>query len=484
MVNRREFLRGAAAAATATALRPSWMSAQRATPLRFPDHFLWGVATSAYQIEGAVHEDGRGESVWDRFSHTPGKTKFGQNGDIACDHYHRWKEDLALLKSLGLTSYRFSTAWPRIQPSGSGKANPKGVDFYSRLVDELLRLGIRPLPTLYHWDLPTPLEDAGGWPNRDTAARFADYADIVARALADRAQVWAIFNEPFYFCWDGYYTGVHAPGRQNFWEMMRATHVANLAQGGAFRAIKAANAKALVTSALPFSPQEPETDSPRDGEAAERAHALRNLWFVETALHGRYPEAFVGCVPEKQMDIRSGDMEAVRAPFDFFAINVYGRSVVAYDLNHDEGKYGLPWTSAKPERSGPLTDVGWEVWPECLHDVVARLWHDYRLPIEVTETGCAYNEWPGPDGVVHDQRRIAFYDGYLRALHRAMQEGAEVRSFHAWTLLDNFEWHLGYNQRFGLVYVDFPTQRRTIKESGRWLAGVVAANGLPGEISA
>lgn len=475
--SRREFLKLSAGAA-ATAWAPRFVLGQALPAIHFPEGFLWGVATSAYQIEGAVHEDGRGESVWDRFAHTPGKTKYGQTGDVACDHYHRYKEDLALARSLGLKSYRFSTAWPRVQPTGSGKANPKGVDFYQRLTDEILKNGMRPLPTLYHWDLPTPLEDAGGWPNRDTAARFADYADIVARALADRAKVWAIFNEPFYFCWDGYYTGVHAPGRQNFWEMMRATHVANLAQAAAFKAIKAANSKALVTSALPFSPQEPASDSPEDRGAAERAHGLRNLWFLETALHGRYPVAFAGGVPEKQMDIRSGDMEAVRAPFDFLAINVYGRSTVAYDPAGPEARYGLEWSGRPASNQGPLTDVGWEVWPKCLYDVVTRLWRDYRLPTEVTESGCAYNDWPGPDGVVHDDRRIAFYDGYLRALYRAMVEGAEVRSFHAWTLLDNFEWHLGYNQRFGLVYVDFPTQRRFIKQSGRWLAEVAGRNGL------
>ena len=448
----------------------------------FPKNFYWGTATAAYQVEGAVKEDGRGESIWDRFSHTAGKIKNGDTGDVACDHYHRYRQDVGLMKSLHLNSYRFSIAWPRIQPMGIGKPNDKGLDFYKRLVDELLAAGIRPLPTLYHWDLPQALEDRGGWPNRDTAARFAEYVDVVVRGLGDRVTDWVLFNEPTAFTNNGYLEGIDAPGRKSIVDFLRATHVVNLAQGAGFRALKAAAPKARVGTALNMSFAEPATQSPEDRLAAERAHAIMNLWFLEPALHGRYPEAFT-FLPERVMRIQSGDMEQTRAPLDFIGINLYYRTIAtsasAWSRVTDPKMWLFPVNRAFGKQ-GPRTDMDWEVWPQSIYDMVMRITKDYRRPaIEITENGCAYSDGPDAQGVVNDARRIEYYRGYLAAVAKAMADGADVRGFHAWSLLDNFEWAEGYSARFGLVWVDFKTQQRIVKASGRWYAGVAASGIVP-----
>ncbi len=446
--------------------------------IRFPKDFQWGTATASYQIEGAWREDGKGESIWDRFAHAPGKIKAGDTGDVACDSYHRFPEDIALMREMNLTSYRFSIAWPRIQPDGRGTANAKGIDYYRRLVDTLLEADIRPFPTLYHWDLPQALEEAGGWPARDTASRFADYAEIVAKALGDRVSNWMIFNEPSIFTAMGYLAGLHAPGRRDREDFLRATHTVNLAQGDAFRAIRAAQAGAAIGTAFNLSPCEPAGDSEADAAAAERWHGLVNLWFLEPALRGRYPDAFVGGPPLEIMGVRHGDMERARAPLDFLGINHYTRTIVRAK---SDDPYGLEAEAVGPMggQDGPKTDFGWEVWPDSLHDIVMRITRDYDRPIiEVTENGCSYGDAPDAKGVVHDERRIDYYRGFLAALSRAIEGGADVRGYHAWTLLDNFEWSEGYAQRFGLVYVDFPDATRTLKESGRWYARAAAENGF------
>ncbi len=296
--------------------------------MAFPKGFFWGAATAAYQIEGAWQEDGKGESIWDRFAHSPGKIKNSDNADVACDSYHRWRDDIALLRAMNLNSYRFSISWPRIQPAGSGPANSKGIDYYSRLVDALLEAKIRPLVTLYHWDLPQALEDRGGWPNRDTAARFADYVDLTARALGDRVSDWILFNEPSAFTDLGYLEGIHAPGRKSLFDFLRASHTVNLAQGAGFRALKASHPAARVGTAFNMSPCEPATNSESDKLAAERAHAITNLWFLEPALRGHYPVPFT-FLPETAMGIKSGDMENVRAPLDFIGINLYYRTIAS-----------------------------------------------------------------------------------------------------------------------------------------------------------
>jgi beta-glucosidase len=450
--------------------------------LEFPKGFQWGAATASYQIEGAWDADGKGESIWDRFSHTPGKVKNGDTGDRACDSYHRWREDLALLREMHLGSYRFSLSWPRIQPSGRGPANRAGLDYYRRLADGLLAAGIRPFVTLYHWDLPQALEDAGGWPNRDLAGRFADYAELVVRELGDRVKDWMIFNEPNIFTTMGYLIGIHAPGRRDPAAFLRATHVVNLAQGEAFRAMKAGRPDASVGTAFSCTHCEPATDDPADAAAAERWHRFVNEWFLKPALHGEYPEAHPQGLPREALGVRDGDLERVRAPLDFLGVNLYTRTRLR-NAPGDAGplSIGVLPVGGVGGDEGPKTDFGWEVWPDALYHLLVRLSRDYdRPPIEITENGCSYGDGPDARGVVSDVRRIEFYRGYLTAVHRAIRDGADVRGYHAWSLLDNFEWAEGYAQRFGLVWVDFDTCARTLKQSGRWYGRVAAENGFEG----
>ncbi len=453
------------------------------SPISFPKNFFWGAATAAYQIEGAWNLDGKAESIWDRFVRIPGKIKNGETGDVACDSYHRWREDIALLQAMNLNSYRFSISWPRIQPNGPGAPNPKSVDYYNRLIDALLELHIRPLVTLYHWDLPQSLEESGGWPNRDTANRFADYAEICARAFGDRVADWVLFNEPLGFTYRGYLEGAHAPGRSSLFDFLRATHVVNLAQGAGFRALKSGHSSARVGTAFSMSSCEPATDSEEDKLAAERAHALTNLWFLETAINGRYPEA-LAFLPETLMGIKAGDFEKMRAPLDFIGINLYYRTIASSTGILERVASPQDWLFPVKMRGGdevPKTDAGWEVWPQAMYDVIMRITRDYHHPqIEITESGCAYNDVPNPDGMIRDTHRIEYQRQYLGAVSRAISQGADVRGYHAWSLMDNFEWSEGFSQRFGLAYVDFKTQQRTIKESGRWYGKVAAENGIAG----
>jgi len=450
-----------------------------ASPISFPKGFFWGAATAAYQIEGAWNRDGKGESIWDRFAHTAGKIKNGDTGDIACESYDRWREDIALARAMNLNSYRFSISWPRIQASGSGPANLKGLDYYGRIVDTLLAAHIRPLVTVYHWDLPQTLEDAGGWPNRDTASRFADYAQLVVQALGDRVADWTIFNEPAGFVDLGYLDGTHAPGRKSLLDFLSATHVVNLAQGTAFHAIKAIRPGARVGTAFSMSPCEPASNSDDDKLAAERAHAITNIWFLEPALRGRYPEALT-FLPETAMGIKSGDMEKIRAPLDFVGINLYYRTIASAPGAIERAAHAQDWlfpVNMEGGKEGAKTDIGWEVWPKALYDMVSRITRDYNRPaIEITESGCSYNDGPDATGAIHDPRRISYHRQYLAGLARAMAEGSDVRGYHAWSLMDNFEWAEGFSQRFGLAYVDFKTQKRTIKDSGRWYAKVAQTN--------
>jgi beta-glucosidase len=455
------------------------LPSDESTPISFPKNFFWGTATSAYQIEGAWLEGGKGESIWDRFTHTPGKIRNGDTGDVACDSYHRWREDIALMRAMNVNSYRFSIAWPRIQPGGSGSANQKGIDHYNQIVDALLEAHIRPFVTLYHWDLPQELEDLGGWPNRDTASRFADYVGIVAQALGDRVSDWTLFNEPLAFTYQGYLEGSHAPGRSNLLEFLRATHTVNLAQGMGFRSLKAARPSARVGTSFSMSPCEPATDSEEDKLAAERCHAITNLWFLETALNGRYPEA-LAYFPESLMGVKSGDLEKMRVPLDFVGINLYYRTIASAPgllqriSNAQELIFPVKMTGGG---QGPKTDIGWEVWPQAMYEMITRITRDYNRPqIELCESGCAYNDGPDANRIIHDARRIEYYTQYLRAVGQAITDGADVRGYHAWSLMDNFEWKEGYGQRFGLAYVDFKTRQRTIKESGKWFAKVVEEN--------
>jgi beta-glucosidase len=446
-------------------------------PFRFPKSFLWGAATASYQIEGAWKEDGKGESIWDRFSHTVGKVKGGDTGDVACDSYHRYKEDIAIAKNLNLKSYRISISWPRIQADGTGKPNQKGLDYYKRVVDTLHEAGIRPLVTLYHWDLPQALQDKGGWPNRDILGPFTDYCQIVTRALSDRVTQWAIFNEPWVFTFLGYSRGIHAPALKDFPACMRATHVVNIAQGQAFRAMKAINPKFEVGSAFSVSNCEPATASPEDKAAAERAHAIGNIWFVNPALKGEYPKAFPTENPYDMMGVKSGDMDLIKAPLDFLGINYYRRQLVsALPPGRGEESAGVYTFDAT---EGPLTDFAWEVWPDSFYELLMRFDKEFNRPVmEITENGASYMDAPDVHGRVPDQRKIEYTRGYLSALGRAIKDGANIRAYHHWSLLDNFEWAEGYTQRFGLVWVDFRDQRRIIKDSGHWYGKLAETGNL------
>jgi beta-glucosidase len=450
------------------------------TKHKMPKDFIWGAATAAYQIEGAWNQDGKGESVWDRFAHTPGKIKNNDNGDVACDSYHRFTEDIALLKQLNLKSYRYSLSWPRIQPDGSGAANQKGLDYYKRLTDGVLAAGIRPTVTLYHWDLPQKLEDVGGWPNRDTAERFADYAALVANALGDRVSNWTIFNEPKTFTGVGYWEGHHAPGRSDPLAFLRATHTVNLAQGMAFRALKSVSPRARLGSAFDVAPMFPATQSYADIAAAERWHKFQNLWFVHTALHGRYPEGVLPAhLQNDLLGIQAGDDAIMRAPLDFIGLNYYAPWVVQ-DAPQGNGVPGLNTQGRWATMLGahPKTDIGWDIYPQGFYDILVRMARETgNLPIEITENGASFNTGPDAQGKTHDASRIDYLRDHLQAMARAIEDGVPVRAFHYWSLLDNFEWAEGYSQRFGIVHVDFANgQRRTIKDSGYWYAKVAATS--------
>ena len=464
----------------------------------FPDGFIWGAATAAYQVEGAWNEDGKGESIWDTFTHTPGKVRGGLTGDVACDQYHRYEEDVALMRALNLKSYRFSISWPRIQPDGIGTPNMKGLDYYSRLVDTLLAAGIRPWCTMYHWDLPQALEDRGGWPNRDLASYFADYAGILAKHLGDRITTWAPFNMPWAIAYMGYAAGAFPPGRTSLTDFLRAAHTLGLAQGEAHRAVRAASAKASFGSAYEMAPAYAKTDSEADRAAAARYHAMNNVFFLEAAMTGRYPNAFVGEAPLELMGFRPGDEKILKAPLDWIGLHYYTRRVVS-DASHEQhfgggsfsgteiesgGPGGRdPYTrfNAEMPTEGPLTEAGLELWPRGIYDLVTRISQEYAgLPIEITESGCSYLDAPYEEagGSVPDLRRIEWYRQVLAELARAIADGANVRAFHAWTLLDNFQWAEGHTERYGLIYTDFRNQKRTIKDSGQWFARVAATNRL------
>nr|WP_269856428.1 GH1 family beta-glucosidase [Streptomyces sp. RPT161] len=437
----------------------------------FPADFLWGVATSAYQIEGAAGDDGRAPSIWDTFCRTPGKVANGDTGDVACDHYHRWREDIALMRELGVTAYRFSVAWPRVVPLGDGRVNRAGLDFYDRLVDALLEVGVTPFPTLYHWDLPQALQDRGGWPSRDTAERFGEYAAVVAGALGDRVRDWATLNEPLCSAWIGHLQGDMAPGLTDLTAAVRASYHLHLGHGRAVAAIRAAAPEARVGIVNNLSPCEPATDREADRAAAVRADGHGNRWWLDP-LHGRgYPQDMVELYGV-ELPIRTGDLAAIAAPLDWLGLNYYFRTVVADDPT------GAPPYARQVYLPGvPRTAMDWEVHPGGLETMLMRLTEEYGARrILVTENGSAYPDTVGPDDQVDDPERAAYLSAHLAACARAVRRGAPLAGYFAWSLLDNFEWAYGYEKRFGLVHVDYGTQRRTVKASGRRYAETVAAH--------
>jgi beta-glucosidase len=493
MMDRRQFL-AASSLIAGRAVLPGNLFGETSS-VSFPTDFLWGMATASYQIEGAWNEDGKGESIWDRYAHRVGTIKGAATGDVACDSYHRYSEDIAIMKQLNLKSGRFSISWSRIQPSGTGPANQRGLDHYSRYVDALLEAGIRPFCTLYHWDLPQGLEDRGGWPNRDLAGYFAEYAGILAKVLGDRITVWAPFNMPWAFTYYGYGIGIHPPGRAEYGLFLKAAHTVALAQGECSRAIKAASSKATVGSAYSMAPGYAKTDSEADRAALARYHAMNNLYFLDAAMKGEYPKAFVGEPPYELMGYRACDDKIMRAPLDWVGFHYYTRRVISAPTGGGEAaRFGTEVEADSPDVNGrdpytrfhavmptehPLTEAGLEIYPRGIYDLVMQITREYNKPIiEITESGCCYGDTPydGAGGHVPDPRRIAFFRDHLSELGRAINDGARVRAYHAWSLLDNFEWTDGYSQRYGLTYVDYRNQRRTIKDSGLWY-GRLAATG-------
>jgi beta-glucosidase len=445
----------------------------KAMPQRtFPDGFIWGTATAAYQIEGAWNEGGRGESIWDRFSHTPGKVANGDNGDVACDHYHRWRDDIALMRELGVQAYRFSIAWPRILPDGIGAVNQAGLDFYDRLVDGLLEAGITPFATLYHWDLPQALQDEDGWANRAIVGAFEKYADVVSRRLGDRVKHWITHNEPWCTSFLGNHIGNHAPGLHEGPALAVAHHVL-LSHGRTVPVLRANSAGASVGITLNFSPAYPASDSAEDQAAARRWDGFFNRWFLDP-LYGRgYPEDLVAVYGQPMPQVHAGDLETIAVPTDFLGVNFYNRAVIRDDPS------ALPLRTGAVEPEGEYTAMNWEVYPDALRALLVRLERDYAPGrMYITENGSAYPDTIAPDGAIHDQARTSYLARHLAAAHAAIGEGVPLAGYFAWSLMDNFEWAEGYSKRFGIVYVDYATQQRTPKDSALFFRDVVEQNGL------
>lgn len=464
--------------------------------LTFPKGFVWGAATSAYQIEGAWKEDGKGVSIWDTFSHTPGKVANNDNGDAAVDHYHRFKEDIRLMSELGLKAYRFSTSWTRVLPDGTGKVNKKGLDFYDRLVDELLKQKIEPYVCLFHWDLPQALQDQGGWPNRDTAYAFADYARVVTDRLTDRVKVIFTHNEPWVAAILGHFLGDHAPGFKDPAAGIKALHNLLLSHGLAYEAIRAsAKEPVKIGITLNLNPVYPATESKKDRDAAVRTDTILNRSVLDPLLKGTTPiqEFALGKMLSASL-IKAGDLEKIKQ-LDLLGVNYYSRSVMKYDA-----KFPLV-AAAQTFPEGNEYSGMWEIFPQGMYEILMRVWKEYISPraersgtsaprsrsakeenrtpeLMVTENGIPVPDGLDFDGRVRDERRIRYLQSHIAQVHRAIQDGVPVKGYFHWSLTDNFEWALGYGPRFGLVYVDYKTLKRTIKDSGRWFANAIRNNGL------
>ncbi len=448
----------------------------------FPDGFLWGAATASYQIEGAAAEGGRGPSVWDDFSHTPGKVDHGDTGDVACDHYHRVADDVKLMAELGLQSYRFSISWSRVLPEGRGKVNDEGIAWYSRLVDLLLEHDIVPCPTLFHWDLPSALEATGGFRNRDTASRFADYASLMAGELGDRVKMWSTFNEPYCHAYLGHASGVHAPGLTNDHAAVTVAHHELLAHGLAVQAMRAERNDLQLGIVINPGPIRSEGTPAASTDSIRRIDAIHNRWWFDGALAGSYPADLMDDFGPLADAVRAGDNEQIAQPLDWIGINYYFDLLVR----------GVAGPDDKPMRNYPTvtdvtdspirpnhTDMGWPITPDGFTELLVRLHNDYPNlpPVYITENGCAYDD-PVINGSCADPRRIDYLDAHLRALRDAIDEGVDIRGYYQWSLLDNFEWALGYDKRFGIVHVDFDTLERTPRDSALWFRDVIKANGL------
>jgi beta-glucosidase len=442
----------------------------------FPENFLWGAAASAYQIEGAYNEDGKGESIWDRFTRWEAHVLNGHNGDVACDHYHRYKEDVAILKELNIPCYGFTVAWTRIQPQGRGEANAKGLDFYDRLVDELLKAGIQPKATLFHWDLPQALQDLGGWPHRDIPDYFADYARILYDRLADRVKLWATHNEPWVSAFLGYGYGLHAPGICDYSQAYQAAHHVLLSHGRAVQVFRQGGYEGKIGLILNLNGLVPASDDERDVAATQRVHDETHALFLDPVFKGTYPQALFDYIGVHQPKVHANDLDVIHQPIDFFGLNHYNTDVVSFDVFGGLNKARLEPYSAP---GWGRTDMDWGIHPMGLKSEVMYMKEKYGNPVlYITENGCALPDAPDENDFVRDFDRIRFLEAHIQALHEAIQEGANAQGYFVWSILDNFEWERGYTQRFGLVRVNFETLQRTPKQSAHWYRDVIRRNGF------
>jgi beta-glucosidase len=452
--------------------RPTQVVGEQGSALAavFPPDFQWGVSTSAYQIEGGAKEDRRGPSIWDAFATVPGAVYQGQNGDIAADHYHRMREDVALMAELGIRSYRFSVAWPRVIPEGTGPSNSQGLAFYDRLVDELLEHNIEPTPTLYHWDLPWVLHDRGGWLSRTTAVAFAEYADVVSRHLGDRVKRWITVNEPFCAAYLGYAVGLHAPGLRDPQAAVVTAHHLLLGHGLAVERVRANVPDAQVGISLDLSPIYAADSRPETLAAVEKQDRFKNRWFLDPVFRGAYPESLFAEQGVAPPPIQDADMKAIARPIDFLGINYYSRELIIA-----EAEASGSWQRVYPVPGSSYTAMNWEVFPQGLTDLLLRLQRDYApAAMMITENGAAYEDKWGWGEQVSDPERRQYLQSHIQAVARAVEQGVPVRGYYFWSLLDNFEWAEGYSKRFGLIYVDYPSQQRIIKESGYWYRDFLA----------
>jgi beta-glucosidase len=438
----------------------------------FPKSFIWGAATASYQIEGGAHEEGRGESIWDRFARQPGKVYQQQNGEVACDHFHRYPEDVQLMADLGIQSYRFSFAWPRIFPE-EGQFNPKGLEFYKRLLDELEEKGIAPAATIYHWDLPTWIQDKGGWTNRETVDHFVEYAKVLFETFGNRIKYWITHNEPWCAAFLGYGFGVHAPGHTDWNEAMMASHHLLLSHGKAVELYRSMSLASDIGITLNLTPSFPATDNPNDIEAAKLSDGFGNRWFLDPIFKGCYPEDMKALFESRfgtLKCIKEDDLQTIAAPIDFLGVNYYFHNIVEH--NENDNLFGVHIV----EEKGKMTDMGWGIHPESLYHLLTRLKNDYTdLPLYITESGAAF-----PDkiinGKVDDPERIKYLYDHFVAAHRFIEEGGNLRGYYVWSLMDNYEWAMGYSKRFGIIYIDYETLERTPKESYKWYQKVIQAN--------
>lgn len=440
----------------------------------FPDTFTWGTATASYQIEGGAHEEGRGESIWDRFARQPGKVYKQQNGEIACDHFHRYPEDVELMADLGISSYRFSFAWPRLFPE-EGKFNSEGLAFYTRLLDELDAKGITPAATIYHWDLPTWLQDKGGWTNRETVDQFVTYAKTLFDAFGSRIQSWITHNEPWCAAFLGYAFGVHAPGHTDWNEALIASHHLLLSHGKVVELYRSMGLAGEIGITLNLSPTIPASEAVEDVAAAERSDGFANRWFLDPIFKGRYPEDMVTLYKNRFGPLsfmKEGDLDTISAPIDFLGINYYSHNIVENDEKNDILGAGVI------SETENVTDMGWGIHPESLYDLLTRIKSDYTdIPLYITENGAAFPDvWK--DGKIEDHARIKYLHDHFAAAHRFIEEGGNLQGYYVWSLMDNYEWSFGYSKRFGIIYVDYETLERTPKESYKWYQKVIKENGI------